>query len=191
MIPIPARVTWRDGVFTLTDPDNGFQAIEEYPGASISFSNDGGVNWADMSPNLENADFVSPLVQDPQNYKHIATGGCQIVESDDWTDTTFNNCYEPGQNQDDPVNGCGTPNDTDWVPVFDLGTFKHPGDPNAGRDANNGPTAQYGPSHDTPDDPVNIDVADALSGDAHYVGFCGSCDPVKLHEVFQVATTSE
>jgi len=31
-----------------------------------------------------------------------------------------------------------------------------------------------------------VDVADAMDGAAHYVGFCGSCDPVKLHEPFKV-----
>lgn len=171
-----------DGVFTLTNPDNSDEAIEEYPGASISQTSDGGKSWSDMSPTVENPDFTSPLVQDPTDYKHIATGGRQVLESTNWINTTTNNCTEPNQDQTNPITGCA-PNATDWVPVFDLGTYHHPGDVNAGRDAPP-PGSAYGASHDTPDDPVNIDVANAMYGAAHYVGFCGSCDPVKLHEPF-------
>lgn len=172
-----------DAVFSVVNPDNSDQAIEEYPTARLSATTDGGVNWADIAPNVENPDFTSPVVQDPRNYKHIVTGGRQIVESTNWTDTTANNCQkEPGQDThpSDPVNGC-TPADTDWVPVFDLGTYKHPGDPTAGRDTAGDETTA---SKSTPDDPVNVDVAQALDGANQYVGFCGSCDPVKLHEPF-------
>ncbi|MEA2492732.1 MAG: hypothetical protein QOJ29_643, partial [Thermoleophilaceae bacterium] len=172
-----------DAVFSLVNPDNSDEVIEEYPTARLSMSKDGGVNWADFAPNVEDADFVSPLVQDPADFKHITTGGRQILESKYWLDTTYNGCQrEPGQDThpDDPVNGC-SPGEKDWVPVFDLGTSKHPGDPKAGRSAEGDETSS---SVSTPEDPVNVDVAQALQGAAHYVGFCGSCDPVKLHEPF-------
>ena len=173
-----------DAVFNVVNPDKSDEVIEEYPLATLSSSTDGGKSWSNnIAPNVENADFVSPLVQDPLDYKHITTGGRQIVESTKWTDTTGNFCKrEPDQDThpDDPINGCA-PADNDWVPVFDLGTYKHPGDPKAGRSSEGDETSD---SVDTADDPVNVDVAQALYGAAHYVGFCGSCDPVKLHEPF-------
>ena len=173
-----------DAVFSVVNPDNSNEVIEEYPTARLSSSTDGGVNWSsNVAPNVENADFTSPLVQDPTDYKHIATGGRQIVESTHWTDTTGNFCNrEPGDNHDVTYDPSSCPAlDTDWVPVFDLGTYKHPGDPKAGRSTAGD---QESSSVSSPDDPVNVDVAQAIHGAAHYVGFCGSCDPVKLHEPF-------
>jgi hypothetical protein len=173
-----------DAVFSVVNPDKSDEVIEEYPTARLSASKDGGVSWFDIAPNVEDADFVSPLVQDPADYKHVTTGGRQIVETTKWLDVTYNGCRrEPGQDThpDDPINGC-SPADTDWVPVFDLGTQKHPGDPKAGRSTDGDETSS---SKSTPEDPVNVDVAQAMYGAAHYVGFCGSCDPVKLHEQFK------
>jgi hypothetical protein len=155
-----------DGVFTLTNPDVSDEAIEEYPGATISYTSDGGKNWSDMSPDVDDADFVTPLVQDTDNYKHIVTGGRQILESTDWIKTTFNCHKDPGGTSADPT--CPD-SETDWKPVFDLGTQKHPGDPKA--------TA-------TDDDPGNHVVALRARGANVYAGFCGSCDPVKLHKTF-------
>jgi hypothetical protein len=156
-----------DGVFTLTNPDNSDEVIEEYPGATISISKDGGKSWSDMSPTVDDADFVTPLVQDPANYKHVVTGGRQIVETTSWLDTTANCAKDkPGGTNTDPT--CGDL-DTDWTDVFDLGTRAHPGDPAA--------TAS-----DT--DPGNHVVALRTRGAAVYAGFCGSCDPVKLHKQF-------
>ncbi|MEA2497421.1 MAG: hypothetical protein QOJ29_5332, partial [Thermoleophilaceae bacterium] len=172
-----------DAVFSLVNPDNSNEVLEMYPTARVSTSEDGGVNWTDATAVVENPDFVSPLVGDPTNYKHIATGGRQIVESTSWTKTTPNYCNkEPGQNRtmaDDPTSCPAL--DTDWTPVFDLGTYKHPGDPKAGRATANDETSA---STSTPEDPVNVDIAEAMYGAAHYVGYCGSCDPVKLHEPF-------
>jgi hypothetical protein len=109
---------------------------------------------------------VTPLVQDTDNYKHILTGGRQILESTDWTDTTTNCHTDPGGSSPDPT--CqDTP--TDWKPVFDLGTHQHPGDPKA--------TA-------SDSDPGNHIVALRARGANVYAGFCGSCDPVKLHQQF-------
>jgi hypothetical protein len=173
-----------DGVYTIVNPDKSDEVIEMYPGASLSGSKDGGVSWFDVSPNVQSADFVSPLIQDPTDYKHITASGRQIAESTHWLDSTTNSCKrEPGQDThpSDPINGCA-PGSKDWEPVFDLGTQKHPGDPKAGRSTAGDETSS---SVSTPADPVNVAVAQAMYGAAHYVGFCGSCDPVKLHESFK------
>ncbi|MFL5896609.1 MAG: hypothetical protein ACJ76Z_16040 [Thermoleophilaceae bacterium] len=155
-----------DGVFTLANPDKSDEAIEEYPGASISYTKDGGKNWSDMSPDVDEPDFVTPLVQDTDNYKHILTGGRQIVESTDWIDTTFNCHKDPGGSSADPT--CPD-SPKDWKPVFDLGTFQHPGDKDA---------------KPAPENPNNVAIALRVRGANVYAGFCGSCDPVKLHERF-------
>jgi hypothetical protein len=95
------------------------------------------------------------------------TGGRQIVETTSWLDTTTN-CPKdkPGGPSTDPT--CSDI-DTDWKYVFDLGTQKHPGDP-AAKVAD--------------DDPGNHVVALRARGASVYAGFCGSCDPVKLHKTF-------
>ena len=155
-----------DGVFTLVNPDNSDEVIEEYPGATVSVSTDGGKSWSDMSPTVDDADFVTPLVQDPENYKHVVTGGRQIVETTDWVKTTSNCHNDPGGTSADPT--CPD-TETDWKPVFDLGTHSHPGDKSA--------TASK-------EDPANQVVALRVRGADAYAGFCGSCDPVKLHELF-------
>jgi hypothetical protein len=155
-----------DGVFTLVNPDNSNEVIEEYPGATISVSGDGGKSWSDMSPVVDDADFVTPLVQDTDNYKHVVTGGRQIVETTDWIKTTSNCHTDPGGSSSDPT--CPD-TATDWKPVFDLGTRAHPGDPKA---------------QATGDDPGNHVVALRARGANVYAGFCGSCDPVKLHKQF-------
>jgi hypothetical protein len=156
-----------DGVFTLVNPDNSNEVIEEYPGATISISKDGGKTWTDMSPTVDDADFVTPLLQDPDNYKHVVTGGRQIVETTSWLDTTAN-CPKgaDGSNSDPTCSDI----ETDWKDVFDLGTHDHPGD----RAATPGEK-----------DPGNHVVALRARGAAVYAGYCGSCDPVKLNQQFK------
>jgi hypothetical protein len=105
-------------------------------------------------------------VQDTDNYKHVVTGGRQIVETTSWLDTTTNCRKDAKGNNTAPT--C-TDLDTDWKAVFDLGTRNHPGDAAA--------TA-------ADDDPGNHVVALRSRGAAVYAGFCGSCDPVKLHKQF-------
>src|SRR5205085_383074 len=156
-----------DAIYTVTNPSNSDEVIEMYPTYAImQASTDGGKNWHDIAPQIDDADFVGPLVQDPQNYKHIAIAGRQVLESTSWTDTTFNCHKDPGGHSTDPT--CPD-SDTDWKPVYDLGTFKHPGD---------------GAADASKDDPANTTIAQALNGPNMYVGFCGSCDPVKLHQRF-------
>lgn len=157
-----------DGVFTLTNPDNSNEVIEEYPGATISVSKDGGKSWSDMSPYVDDADFVTPLVQDPNDYKHVVTGGRQIVETNSWLDTT-GNCYKEPDKSDETPDCLLAESDTDWQSVFDLGTQQHPGSTDA---------------EAKDDDPGNHVISLRTRGAAVYAGFCGSCDPVKLHQKF-------
>ena len=56
-----------------------------------------------------------------------------------------------------------------WNKLFDLGTHQHPGDDSATK---------------SNDDPANHATALQLIGDDGYAGFCGSCDPVKLKQIF-------
>jgi hypothetical protein len=138
-----------DGVMTVVDPDNSDIAYEEYPGARTSLTTDGGKTWTAIGPPgfVTDADFVTPLVMDPHNAKHIVTGGRQIAE------TTV---------------GPATTTSSGWKNVYDLGVRSSPGD---------GGKA-------TADDPANHVVSLAVDGADIYAGFCGSCDPVKLHQKF-------
>ncbi len=150
-----------DGTNALVDPDNSKIAYDELPLAGVNVSTDGGSTWTSIDPLLKDPDFVAPLVMDPHNAKHILVAGRNIEETHSGPDTTS------------PCNGdpsC-TPSDTDWKEVFDLGTHSQPG--------NEGAT-----ENDT--DAPNHASAAALDGNNAYVGFCGDCDPVKRHRVFNV-----
>jgi len=94
-----------DGVFTQVDPHHSRIAYEEYPGAVINVTSDGGKSWRDISPFVDNASFYTPLVMDPRNPKHLLTGGRQLVETTSGPQT-------------------GASSDTDWKEVFDLGKSK-------------------------------------------------------------------
>jgi photosystem II stability/assembly factor-like uncharacterized protein len=91
-----------DGVFTQVDPGRSGVVYEEYPGAVINVSTDGGKSWSDISPFVDNASFYSPLVMDPKDPKHLLSGGRQIVETTSGPSTASSSS-------------------TDWKPVFDLG----------------------------------------------------------------------
>ncbi|MBK5307439.1 MAG: hypothetical protein JJD92_12190 [Frankiaceae bacterium] len=138
-----------DGVFTVVDPNNSDIVYEEYPGARVSLSTDGGKSFVAIGPPsfVTDPDFVTPLVMDPRNAKHILTGGRQIAETTVGPDTTTS---------------------SGWKNVYDLGVRSSPGD---------GGKA-------TADDPANHVVSLAVDGPNVYAGFCGSCDPVKLHQKF-------
>src|SRR5207248_5129324 len=98
----------------------------------------------------------------------------QILESTHWVKTTFNCHKDPGGQSTDPT--CPD-SPTDWIPVYDLGTQQHPGDAKAKEKPADPAKGDVG-------DPANVDVAQALYGPNQYVGYCGSCDPVKLHQRF-------
>ena len=137
-----------DGVFTLTEPDNSNVVWEEYPGARIALSTDGGQTFTDVSPDVTDGAFVTPLVMDPLDPKHIVTGGRQIVATTAGAATTTES----------------------WKQVHELGTRQNPED---------------GAAQPKQDDPANQVVALGVRGAAIYAGFCGGCDPVKLHQEFR------
>jgi photosystem II stability/assembly factor-like uncharacterized protein len=98
-----------DGVFTVVDPKNSDYVFEETPEAGVSVSTDGGVNWTDVNPLVDNPSFYSPLVMDPKNSNHVLTGGKQIVETTDGPHVT-----SPST----------PPASTDWKTVENLGKSK-------------------------------------------------------------------
>jgi photosystem II stability/assembly factor-like uncharacterized protein len=163
-----------DGIFALVDPNNSQIAYDELPNAGINVSTDGGSTWKSIDPSLDDPDFVAPMVMDPGDAKHILAGGRDIAETTAGPDTTT--CKT---DPSDPTS-CQPPQiETDWKYVFNLGTMKHPGDPNATASSDpakaDGTNAEDAPNHAS---------AAALNGANAYVGFCGDCDPVKRHRVF-------
>jgi photosystem II stability/assembly factor-like uncharacterized protein len=158
-----------DGTFALVDPNDSKIAYDELPNAGINVSTDGGTTWSSMDPQLSDPDFVAPMVMDPHSAKHIVAAGRDIAETTSGPDTTT--CHS-----DDP--SCiGA--DTDWKYVYNLGTMKHPGDPDA--QASSDPVQSGGSGAE---DAPNHASAAAVNGANIYIGFCGDCDPVKRHRVF-------
>jgi hypothetical protein len=163
-----------DGTFALVDPDDSKIAYDELPGAGINVSTDGGSSWSSIDPQLDDPDFVAPMVMDPGNANHILTAGRDIAETTAGPKTTT--CKT---DPNDPTSCQGPQTDTDWKYVFNLGTMKHPGDPDAAASSDpakaDGTNAADAPNHAS---------AAAVNGANAYVGFCGDCDPVKRHRVF-------
>jgi hypothetical protein len=98
-----------DGVFTQVDPKNSNYVFEETPDAGVSVTTDGGVNWTDVNPLVDNPSFYSPLVMDPKDPNHVLTGGRQIVETTDGPNVTSPSTPPAG---------------TDWKTVENLGKSK-------------------------------------------------------------------
>ncbi|MGI8864677.1 MAG: hypothetical protein ACR2JH_09820 [Solirubrobacteraceae bacterium] len=148
-----------DGVFTAVDPANSKVAYSTLPGGVVFVTTDGGHSWRNASSGaVTNPSFYTPLAMDPLNAKHLVTGGRQVVDTTSGPSTAM------------ASNGLTVDPATDWKPVFDLGTRKHPGDPNA--------------VSDPPADAENQMSAVAVQGAAEYAGYCGGCDPVKDHARF-------
>src|SRR3954454_4369924 len=105
------------------------------------------------------------MVMDPGDAKHLMVVGREVKESTFGPDTT-----SPCDPSDPTQAPCD--NSQSWKKVYDLGTRSHPADPNAGRP--------------TPDqaDPQNHGISAQVIGDDAYVGFCGSCDLVKLKQLY-------
>jgi hypothetical protein len=158
-----------DGTFALVDPNDSKIAYDELPNAGINVTTDGGTTWSSMDPLLTDPDFVAPMVMDPHQAKHILAAGRDIAETTSGPDTTTCQSGDPS---------C-SPSDTDWKYVYNLGTMKHPGDPNAS--ASSSPARADGTNSE---DAPNHASAAALNGANAYIGFCGDCDPVKRHRVF-------
>jgi hypothetical protein len=158
-----------DGTFALVDPDHSNVAYDELPNAGINVTTDGGQTWSSIDPFLDDADFVAPMVMDPGNAKHILAAGRDIAETTAGPDS-FSCKGDPTCDGSDPAA---------WKYVFNLGTRKHPGDPDA--EASSDPARADGTGAE---DAPNHASAAALNGANAYIGFCGDCDPVKRHRVF-------
>ncbi|HEV3228989.1 MAG TPA: hypothetical protein VGY97_05910 [Solirubrobacteraceae bacterium] len=154
-----------DGTFTQVDPNNSQVAYEELPNGHVYLTTDGGHSWNSIDPLTTDGDFVAPLVMDPLDAKHLISAGRNVAETTSGPDTTVNGSISPCD-PSDPSQSCAS---TDWVQAYDLGTSQHPGDKTAQPSA---------------DDPNNVAYAAAVRGPNVYVGYCGSCDPVKLHQRF-------
>lgn len=147
-----------DGTFTLTDPDNSDLAVVATPGGFLSRTKDGGKNFDDVYPSglTDDAQFLTPFVMDPTNKKHLAVGGRKIFETDKGIDGLG-----------EGVEGDGS---YGWTEVYDLGTASKPGDKEA---------------EPTETDPANLANAIATLGKTTYVGYCGTCDPVRDNQSFK------
>ena len=165
-----------DGTFALVDPDNSQIAYDELPNAGINVSKDGGQTWSSIDPSLADPDFVAPMVMDPGDAKHIVAAGRDIAETTSGPDTTTCKNDPSDPTSCDPAT---EGSDTDWKYVFNLGTHKHPGDASA--EASSDPAKADGTNAE---DAPNHASAAAINGANIYVGFCGDCDPVKRHRVF-------
>ena len=99
-----------DGFFVGTDPNNSDIAYEEYAGAAMKATTDGGVTWTGIEPPAEGGPyrFSNPFEVDPNNAQHLVTAGTKVYDSN------F---------------GAGTAGQ--WAEVFDLGTASKPGDAEA------------------------------------------------------------
>jgi hypothetical protein len=110
-----------DGFFSAVDPANSSIAYEEYVGATMSVTTDGGKTWNDITPaNITSPQFGTPFEMDPNNADHLMIGGRDIEETTAGPNTTSGS----------------------WTKVFDLGTQQHPGDPNAGSPVGTDPDNQ-------------------------------------------------
>ncbi len=90
-----------DAFYAAADPRDSNYAWEEYTGATMSVTTDGGQTWHDASPSIDGASFANPFVMDPKDPFHLLTAGQQVVE------TTY---------------GPNTGASGDWAEVFDLGS---------------------------------------------------------------------
>ena len=144
-----------DGFYSAVDPNNSDIAYTETPAAAMTVTTDGGKSSTAMAPPPQGGPyrFSNPFVMDPNDALHLMTGGSRIYE------TQFGPGTTTPPDPSDPT--AGSPQPSDWKEVFDLGTQKHRGDPDAE------PTA---------DDPINQMSALDLERNAAYVGFCGVCD---------------
>ena len=151
-----AEIFGGDGFFTVIDPNNSKNIIEEYTYAiQVNLSNDGGKTWLAIQPGLgqgvtpgpgpcgtattPHSLFATPIEQDPTKPGHVLLGCTGISEA---TNAFKLQCSDPS---------CA--NVTTFKQVYDLDTLPHP------KGADNTPSAL------------------AVRGANDYVGYCGYCDP--------------
>ena len=157
-----------DGTFAEVDPANPDVAYEAYVYGDMAVTTDGGKTWRDMIPPITGPRFVNPFELDATDANHLVTGGNEIAETVHGPQTTG---MTTPPVLGDPTGGaltqcCG---DHPWVQVFDLGTYKRPGDSGA---------------TPSPTDPANQMSAIDVHGDAIYAGYCGVCDILNAQAPF-------
>ncbi|MDQ6746754.1 MAG: glycoside hydrolase, partial [Candidatus Dormibacteraeota bacterium] len=70
-----------DGFFVGIDPNNSQNILEEYVGGRVSVSQDGGHTFGSKAPTLTNAQFSTPIQQDPLKPAHFLIAGQEIMET--------------------------------------------------------------------------------------------------------------
>lgn len=144
-----------DGGDVAVDPDNSDHAYEEYVGAVVSLTKDGGKTWTNVTPEVTSPQFIAPFEMDPRNSDHLVLGAQEIVETQRGVDTFCPNDFvATGQHvsADLPSGHSGV---CDWKVSYTLGK-------NPNGNVNYSTTA--------------IDVEGAVV----YAGFCGTCGLVSI-----------
>lgn len=156
-----------DGTFTLVEPDNSDAVLEATPNGGFNASTDGGRTFRAVGPSSDGSfPFLAPMVMDPRNSKRLAIAGNKVFT----TDAGIGGLAETGALTPEGLLGDGSTGDGSWKSVFDLGTASKPGE----EGAEPGET-----------DPENIANAVGIDGETLYVGFCGTCDPVRENRPFK------
>lgn len=141
-----------DGTYVLTDPDDPAQALYAPAGGFLTVTHDGGRTNADVTPAHAKAlQFLTPFVLDDTNKGRILYGA--------------RNLFVAEKSLKDLTSG------DDFKSVYDLGTAKKPGNPDATVEGD--------------DDADNVATALAMRDGVGYAGYCGSCDPVKENKRFR------
>ena len=150
-----AEIYGGDGFFSVIDPNDSKNIIEEYTYGTLNLTRDGGTTWYPIAPggcsgatpvSPPPALFSTPIEQDPTTPGHILVGCTQIQEA---TNAYADPCATPDGGN---ANNCQAAN-SPFAGVYDLDTLPHP----SGAD--------------------NIPSALAVRGANEYVGYCGYCDP--------------
>jgi hypothetical protein len=70
-----------DGGITIVDPDNPDHVMTEYAGLATAVTTDGGHSWLRDPPPDPGSLFIAPISQDPNNPRHLASGGSYIWDT--------------------------------------------------------------------------------------------------------------
>ncbi|GAC1413699.1 MAG: exo-alpha-sialidase [Actinomycetota bacterium] len=143
-----------DGGDVAVDPDNSNNAFEEYVGAVVSVTKDGGKTWSVITPDVTSPQFIAPFKMDAKDANHVVLGAQQIVETTKGVNTICPNDFlVTGQHLSADVPVAGNVSACDWKTSYSLGK--------------NG-TVSYSTTA--------IDV----DGSTIYAGFCGTCGLVSI-----------
>ena len=156
-----------DGFFSLIDPTNSNNIVEEYAYGAVSGNSDHGKTWNSMTPtgfSSTTALFSTPMELDPTDHNHFIIGGNTIQDRPYGYDPVNDPCGDPVPN---PVCVNSVPS---WIQVYDLGTAKDPG-------------KKLGTASSTTN-PLLISTAVDVSGASEYAGWCGYCEAFNRYAPF-------